>query len=59
MKDRKESLNSDKNKGLFSRRDVLKAAGTMGIVASLPTPFVKKAFGAGSGKKQGALTFAC
>ena len=58
MKDRKESLNSDKNKGLFSRRDVLKAAGTMGIAASLPTPFVKKAFGAGSGKKQGTLTFA-
>lgn len=58
MKDTKKSISLDKKNGLFSRRDVLKAAGTLGIAASLPTPFVKKAFGAGSGNKQGTLTFA-
>ena len=51
MKDRNDSQNTGKEKGLFSRREVLKAAGTVGIMAAMPAPLARRAFGAAPEKK--------
>jgi len=49
---------NDKATGTFSRRDVLKAAGTAGIMAALPASLLQRAYAAPAGKSGKSLTFA-
>jgi len=44
--DDKNSAGSVTGKGLMSRREVLKAAGAVGVMASVPTSMIRSAFGA-------------
>jgi len=58
MKERKKAKGSATATGSLSRRDVLKASGVAGIMASLPPTLVHKVFAAPAGKNGASLTFA-